>query len=71
MELVNLIQDAKLELWFMSGSGLGAVLLAIVVIVVAFRLSPKATNIDLTAIIRAWKTKPAPKIKPPPDEVEG
>lgn len=79
MELMKLIQDAELKLWFMSGSGLGAVLLAIVVIAVAFRLSPKVTSIDLAAMVRAWKAKPLPEIKPPPklvtnplpDKVEG
>jgi len=55
---MKLIQDAQLELWFMSGSGLGAVLLAIVVIAVAFRLSPKVASIDLSAMVRAWKSKP-------------
>ena len=44
MDLQNLIRDAKLDLFFMSGSGLGAVLLAVVAIV--FLCLRKRTPID-------------------------
>ena len=37
MEFVNLIKDAELDMFFMSGRGLGAVLLAIVALAVVFR----------------------------------
>ena len=37
MEFVNLIKDAELDMFFMSGRGLGAVLLTIVALAVVFR----------------------------------
>ena len=37
MDLVSLIGDAKLDLFFMSGTGLGAILLAVIAIVFILR----------------------------------
>lgn len=37
LDLINLIKDAELDMIFMSGKGLGAVLLAVVALAVVWR----------------------------------
>ena len=53
MDLWKLISDAQLDFGFASGTGLGAVLLAIVLIVLFVRT--KLTNGVLTNLVSAFR----------------
>ncbi len=53
MDLRKLVSDAQLDFGFASGTGLGAVLLAIVLIVLFVRT--KLTNGALSALVSAFR----------------
>lgn len=53
-QLYQLIADAGLSLGFFSGQGLGAVLLAIIAIVLI--LSPTFKRASLVSLVKAWRS---------------
>lgn len=55
-KLIELASEAELSLFFASGTGLGAPLLALIVI--AFIFSKPFSKVKLVNLARAWRGKP-------------
>ncbi|WP_299085254.1 hypothetical protein [uncultured Ruegeria sp.] len=52
-EIIKLISDAHVNLWGMSGDGLGAVLLTVIAVSAVF--SPWIRSLDVVGWVKAWR----------------
>lgn len=55
--IIKLIREAKLKIFLMEGNGVGAFLLAGLVLTALFRLDPGGAISDAASAIGTWRTK--------------